>query len=484
MGVEKPIVATLPPTHFPRGRNCKAIKSIDEMTFKKFSQSLAFCSLLLAAPAVFAATELVPPSAQLAFPLENQGGSARANAMGSAFVAVGGDVSALSWNPAGLASLTSAQLALHHNFYLQDLTQDTLLFATPQGDFGSWGLSASYLGYGSLQGRDSNGVVTGSYNAGRWGGEIAWAHVLFQGFAIGLGLKGNLLDLSGADYSNIAGDVGALWDVTSTFHVGASYDNWGTDISGNIANSVIRFGGAYDWAVSFNNQALLAGSLFLEPFGVARLNIGAEDVFNSFLSLRAGYVAGLSSTLLQGLTGLTAGLGLKLQDFNLDYAYSPFGDLGTSQRVSLTYHFEGAAPKTTPVPGSSTKSTQTKATPTPAKAIPVTVYATPPPGPTATPAPAEPKKDVEKLRLLFSLPENQNDSAGTSDLDWDQKVQADKDAIDKDAKNLSAWYELAMLYYQKGKKEDAIQCFEQTLRLKPDNEKLRNWLKKYKERQQ
>ena len=102
MGVEKPIVATLPPTHFPRGRNCKAIKSIDEMTFKKFSQSLAFCSLLLAAPAVFAATELVPPSAQLAFPLENQGGSARANAMGSAFVAVGGDVSALSWNPAAL----------------------------------------------------------------------------------------------------------------------------------------------------------------------------------------------------------------------------------------------------------------------------------------------------------------------------------------------------------------------------------------------
>src|ERR1019366_6699813 len=122
-----------------------------------------------------------------------------------------------------------------------------------------------------------------------------------------------------AGYTNIAGDVGALWDVTPAFHLGASFANWGTDGNSDIANSVIRVGGAYDWAVSSNNQALLAGSLSLEPFGVARLNVGAEDVINSFLALRAGYVAGLSSTLLQGLTGLTAGLGLQLQDFNLDY---------------------------------------------------------------------------------------------------------------------------------------------------------------------
>ncbi|HTC20278.1 MAG TPA: PorV/PorQ family protein, partial [bacterium] len=416
----------------------------------------------LAARAGFAATESVSSNAQLAFPLDNQGFSSRAIAMGSAFVAVGGDVSSISWNPAGLAALSSPQLELDHNFYLLDLMQDTVLFATPQGSFGSWGLSASYLSYGSLQGRDVNGDVTGSYSAGRWGGEILWSHSLFSGFAIGLGLKGNLLNLSGTTYSNIAGDAGILWDITRSLHVGASYANWGTDVGGYVANSVIQAGGAYDLALSPDNKALLAGGFSLEPFGVAHVDIGAEDRIGSLLAFRAGYVVDFSPTDLQGLTGLTAGLGLGLQDFNLDYAYAPFGDLGSSQRVSLTYHFEGEAPQATPVslPKASLKTATPVAGLLSPNTQPVTVFATPVTTIVPVPTLVSTPPPTDKLKLFFSLSGSQPVSTQTQDQGLDQKALAFKDAIAANPQDVKSWYGLGSLYYQNNHKDEAIQCFE------------------------
>ena len=422
-------------------------------------------ALFLLGPLPFAraATETVPSYAQLAFPLENQGGSARAIAMGSAFVAVGGDVSALSWNPAGLSSLSSFQLALHHNFYLQDWMQDTLVFATPKGSLGSWGLSVSYLNYGSLTGRDASGTVTGNFSAGRWGGEIAWASTLLQGFSLGLGLKGNLLSLSSNAYTNVAGDLGVEWEASPSLRLGAAYSNWGTDAGTYIANSVLRLGGAYDWKVDGDNQALLAASLSWEPYGVTRLDLGAEDVILSFLALRVGYVASLAATDLQGLTGLAAGLGLSFQDLRLDYAYSPFGDLGSSQRISLTYDFGGPA-ASKPSPASST--------------VPPVKVATPAPSP-VQPTPT-PKPEGQKLKLLFSLPSGSQDDAAGQDPDWDRKVQGLKDAIALKPRNGKAWSDLGKLYYQKGLKADAAQCFEQALRLEPHSAPLKAWLSKCK----
>ena len=168
----------------------------------------------------------------------------------------------------------------------------------------------------------------------------------------------------------------------------------------------------------------------------------------------------------------------------MDYAYSPFGDLGTSHQVSLSYRFETAAPTPVPTRMPAPKMTVLPALPslTPIRTSPVTVMVIPTPQaiPTATPVPVGSKSDAEKLKLFFSLPENQATPVATPNSPLEQKIQSFKDAIAQNPQDEKAWYQLGSLYYQQGRKEDAVQCFEQVLRLKPDNQKLRDWLMKYK----
>ena len=73
--------------------------------------------------------------------------------------------------------------------------------------------------------------------------------------------------------------------------------------------------------------------------GVNTLQMGVEDVVHEFLSLRAGYRAVYADTQILGLTGLSVGLGLQIQNLGIDYAYLPYGDLGTTHRISLNYAF-------------------------------------------------------------------------------------------------------------------------------------------------
>ena len=55
------------------------------------------------------------------------------------------------------------------------------------------------------------------------------------------------------------------------------------------------------------------------------------------LSLRGGYRWSQDNQHLKGLSGVVAGLGIRLGSFGIDYAYQPFGDLTTSHRVAVVY---------------------------------------------------------------------------------------------------------------------------------------------------
>jgi hypothetical protein len=52
------------------------------------------------------------------------------------------------------------------------------------------------------------------------------------------------------------------------------------------------------------------------------------------MSLRLGF-----GTRNDAGPGITAGVGWALRDFDLDYAFVPYGDLGVSHRLSVTWRF-------------------------------------------------------------------------------------------------------------------------------------------------
>jgi len=53
------------------------------------------------------------------------------------------------------------------------------------------------------------------------------------------------------------------------------------------------------------------------------------------LALRVGYRTGSD---VDGFSGLRAGLGLSLHGIGVDYAFAPYGKLGASHRISISYN--------------------------------------------------------------------------------------------------------------------------------------------------
>ena len=70
------------------------------------------------------------------------------------------------------------------------------------------------------------------------------------------------------------------------------------------------------------------------------VNVGAEFSPVSMIAIRGSYGMTRAENGL-GVTqfSLAGGVGLKLSNVRVDYAFVPMGDLGSTQRISLTFHF-------------------------------------------------------------------------------------------------------------------------------------------------
>ena len=62
---------------------------------------------------------------------------------------------------------------------------------------------------------------------------------------------------------------------------------------------------------------------------------------------------------------------------------------------------------------------------------------------------------------------------GPSPAEMAAKIQALKDLVQKDAKNLSAWVELGNLYFDSNQPQEAIEAYSKYLAIKPDNPDVR-----------
>jgi tetratricopeptide (TPR) repeat protein len=63
---------------------------------------------------------------------------------------------------------------------------------------------------------------------------------------------------------------------------------------------------------------------------------------------------------------------------------------------------------------------------------------------------------------------------------WKDAIELYVAAIKEKPTDGMLWKALGNDYYQLGKKDYAIRCFERVLQLEPDNQALKDWLAKYK----
>ena len=142
------------------------------------------------------------------------GVGARGNALGGAFVAQVNDFSALYWNPAGIANISSLEVGIAYTDWLLDINHSFLGVVYPLGPLGTIGLSFNSLSMGDMETTtpaDPNG--TGAYfSSSDLALGLSYARQLTDRFAVGLTAKFIHESISFSSASTFAIDAGTQFN--------------------------------------------------------------------------------------------------------------------------------------------------------------------------------------------------------------------------------------------------------------------------------
>lgn len=265
---------------------------------------------------------------------------ARPAAMGGAYTAVADDVNALYYNPGGLPNIGRRELGATHAEWLLGSKFDFLGFAQPTMH-GTFGLGVTRLTSGGFQERDASRRQTGGFEA------MDTAYTLGYGRKLAHALPGGRTN-AGVNVKYLESRIGSDTASTLALDLGTVHQFDARPLS--VGFSVLNLGRGMRFidqvdplplTVSAGASYRLSGVLNLaldvrhEPYDRrSDVGIGTEYAFLSGFFLRAGY-ASLGPASGSPLGGLGGGFGVRMSRYRADYTFTPFGALGSTQRVSL-----------------------------------------------------------------------------------------------------------------------------------------------------
>lgn len=405
------------------------------------------------------------------YPLEILGHSPRASAMGNAFTAAENDASCLFYNPAGLGHLSDTQVSFIHQSWIADISQETLLAALPMSKSDTFGLGVNYLNFGTLDGYDSTGTYTSPLNPFRGSLTFGWGSSLTSRFSMGLAARGLFQSLTaGASNFSASLQTGILVRILPSLRIGASYAFLDTDPSPEL--DVLTLGAAGSFPVFSKDPLLIMADYILPLYAVSKIQMGVEQLFLNLIRARLGYQWEIDDNQISGFRGLTAGLGFGLENFDLDYSYTPDGDLGDSQMIGLTYHFQDVNPVIHPASLPTLPPSSTPPLPS-APTSKTSVHFTPP-------AEVSPSDRAVTVETHFHIPDSDNAPvSAVASPELQKSLDSAGQRVEQNPKDFQAWVDLGSLYWQSGQPDYTVQCFREALRLQPGNAPLKAWLDHY-----
>lgn len=278
------------------------------------------------------------------------GVGARALGMGSAYTALSNDVTALHWNPAGLSRLGKKEISVMHAELFSNNRFDFFGYAHPTSK-GAFGIGAVYLSQGEMEGRTEGREKKSDFSASDLAITFGCSRFVNSNASLGVNVKLIQSKIAGASATGLAFDMGTMWKMSgSKTQLGFAIQNMGpkmkfVDEGYNLPLTLI--GGA---GYRFFSNLLISADLKHQPYNSrTSFSLGTEFSPVSMLSLRAGYLTNaLKPTSsnnnnltekLSNLSGVGLGLGFKIGSSNIDYSFTPAGELGNTQRISLSMKF-------------------------------------------------------------------------------------------------------------------------------------------------
>jgi hypothetical protein len=299
----------------------------------------------------------------------------RATGMGSAFVAVSDDASAMYWNPAGIAGLDKHEIMISHSRWIGDLDFNYVGAVFHFDKIGNVGFSLTMLSVPEMVVRteifqDGTGET---FDAADLSAAITYAGMVGKRFSVGGTVKFIQQRIWHTKAQAFAIDLGTKYqtDFFGGLVIGATISNFGTDLqmsgrdlrtfvdpdptsSGNNDQVPVNFETDkwnlplnFQFGIAFRpintrmNTVLIAIDALHPSSNYESLNVGMEYGFQERVFLRAGY----ESLFLDDVeVGINGGLGVNQVLFNgvlakFSYGYKSAGRLGDIHTVSLGLGF-------------------------------------------------------------------------------------------------------------------------------------------------
>jgi hypothetical protein len=262
-------------------------------------------------------------------------------ALGGAAAAAQPSPAAVFGNPAGLGGVESVGVEFSHALWLEGISYNTLAAAVPAVG-GTAALGLRYLSYGGIDALDNTGATAGSMSPRDMAASAAWAGELGGGWAAGAG--GKYVDSRiAASASTFALDAGLRYSA-GRLAAGVSVENLGGELKFGRESYplplLFRLGGSYEAPSGL--RLLLDGDI--PGAGPGWVSSGLEYpyvIHGARLALRGGYSTRYIAA--GGLNGLSAGVGVKVRDFEFNYAFTAVGDLGVAHQFGIGLRWGGAA---------------------------------------------------------------------------------------------------------------------------------------------
>ena len=290
------------------------------------------------------------------------GAGARALGMGSAYVALSFDATAVYWNPAGLApevynhGLDSSSSRLKREIHLQHAEQfggsvnhDIFASRLPIRK-GGIGLGIVRAGVDGIAltgledpdrpiGPDNRPVIIDKIGTADYVFRIAYGRHITDKLRLGAGIKMIRRDLSVGVGTGFGLDIGLIYLPTSEFRIGATIRD--------LTKTRIAFP---DGIADHISPSLLIGSAFQRRMLGGEMTVGFSTLLNDkksaqekTRSIQLGIEYRLQHRLAFRLGykdgHFTAGTGLQLRRFGIDLAFMEHDQLDNTYRISATLFF-------------------------------------------------------------------------------------------------------------------------------------------------
>ena len=273
------------------------------------------------------------------------GVGARPTGMAGAYTGIADDLNSIYWNPAGLSNITTHEITAMHNVWLEGVSYEFLAYKYPWRGWGNIGVAIYLLNSGKIKEtkEDDSGNYGGEgdkFSVSDWAFNLSYAREIVKAFSMGMNIKLIQQINDDVEGKTVCFDIGGLYrNPGGRLSLGLSLRNMGPDIK--MGDEKFRLPFIITGGIGYRPIEVLKVGLDVDkPIdNYLSVAVGGEFTMKDIFSIRTGYKYRYEIEELGAETGIHAGCGFKLKNLGIDYAFVPYGDLGSTHRISLSYIF-------------------------------------------------------------------------------------------------------------------------------------------------